>query len=202
MSASPRPPHRRTPRVVIPFGAVAVALAAACGGESRRPREVAVEQPAGPTCTSADSTPVGIAVREYITTASPYPQRFLSAAGTDSAVPEDGFKVLQDNGPTYFYTSDPKAQQQIKDRLISVGPYASLLVVYHGKQEEDDGNTVTVSLGGHYVAGEHDGRVAERRDIIVRCDTTGWQVANPKVPAKAPGPPGADSGGPSGDGPA
>jgi hypothetical protein len=154
-------------------------MAGACGGGAgdqtadRGNKQAA----AAPACSSRDTTPVGLAVLEYIKSAVPTPQRYLSAAGTDSAVPDDGFKVLQDKGPTYFYTSDPKAQQQIKDKLASVGPYASLLVVYRGTQETNDGNTVTVSLGGHYVGGEHDGKEAATRSIQVQCDSSGWRVA-------------------------
>ncbi|MBL0938725.1 MAG: hypothetical protein IBJ03_07510 [Gemmatimonadaceae bacterium] len=190
MSASPRPPYRRTLRAAIPFAVLATSLAAACGGDGSSRKDVAADQPTGPTCTSADTTPVGLAVREYITTLTPFPQRYLNAAGTDSALPEDGFKMLQEKGPSYFYSSDPKAQQQIKDKLASVGPYASLLVVYKGKTEADSGNTVTVSLGGHYVGGQHDGKVAEVRAIIVQCDTAGWRVTNPKTPATKPAAPG------------
>lgn len=190
MSASSRPPYRRTLRTTIPFAVVATSLAAACGGDGSSRKDVAGDQPTGPTCASVDTTPVGLAVREYITTLTPTPQRYLSAAGTDSAVPEDGFRVLQDKGPTYFYSSDAKAQQQIKEKLASVGPYASLLVVYKGKTEADSGNTVTVSLAGHYVGGEHDGRVADTRAVIVQCDTAGWRVTNPKTPAPKPAAPG------------
>jgi hypothetical protein len=159
-------------------------MMAACGGDStaKTNAEGNKQAAAGPTCTSKDTTPVSLAVREYITTATPTPQRYLSAAGTDSAVPDDGFKVLQDKGPTYFYSSDAKAQQQIKDKLASVGPYASLLVVYRGKTESNGGNTVTVTLGGHYVGGEHDGKEAATRTFEATCDTTGWHL-----PPKAAG---------------
>ena len=104
------------------------------------------------------------------------------------------FKVLQDKGPTYFYTSDPKGQAQVREKLELSGPYASLLVVYRGSAEADNGNTVTVTLGGHYVGGEHDGRVAEDRAIAVRCDTTGWRLVSPTVPpADTTLPPQADA---------
>lgn len=191
MSAPLRPRQRQTPQArqwFILAGVTFATLAAACGGERpARKKDVAADLPVGPTCTTADSTPVGLAVLEYITTAFPTPQRYLQAAGTDSAVPEDGFKIMQLKGPTYYYSSDPKAQQQVKDKLASVGPYATLLVVYKGKTEKDNGNDVTVSLAGHYVGGDHDGKVAEAREINLRCDTTGWRVTNPKEKPKAPG---------------
>lgn len=167
---------------------LSLAVLAACGGDpaARRGDSAAAALAAGPTCVSRDTTAVGLAVLDYITTASPHPQRYLSAAGTDSAVPEDGFKMLQNKGPTYFYSSDAKAQQQIKEKLASVGPYASLLVVYHGKTEADNGNTVTVTLGGHYVGGEHDGKPSPTRQITVRCDSTSWRVPDALKAPNAP----------------
>lgn len=170
---------------------------AACGGETASKNDSSGNKQAatGPACTSVDTTPVGLAVLDYITTATPHPQRYLSAAGTDSAVPDDGFKVLQNKGPTYFYSSDPKAQEQIKEKLASVGPYASLLVVYKGKAEADNGNTVTVTLAGHYVGGEHDGKVAPTRQITVRCDSSGWRLPSSKTAPAAPAAPTTDSAG-------
>jgi hypothetical protein len=172
------------------LGLVVLVTAAACGagakdgGADNGKAQVA----AGPSCTSRDTTPVSLAVLDYIKSASPTPQRYLSAYGSDSAVPDDGFKVLQDKGPTYFYNSDPKAQQQLKDKLASVGPYATLLVVYRGKDEANNGNLVTVKLGGHYVGGEHDGKPAQEKQIAVRCDSTGWRLT---APSPVPGAPAA-----------
>lgn len=167
----------------------------ACG--DRPPRDGAnadvgkTQAASGPRCVSLDTTPVGLAVREFITTTRPTPQRYLSAAGTDSAVPEDGFTVMQDKGPTYFYSSDPKAQAQIKEKLASVGPYASLLVVFKGTTESDNGNRVAVSLAGHFVGGDQDGTVVPVRTIEVRCDSTGWRLASPAAAVTSPVPPAA-----------
>lgn len=156
-----------------------VLLLAACGGGAAADREKAAEAKvaAGPTCVSTDTTPVGLAVLDFITKAEPLPKRFLSAAGTDSAVPDDGFKVLQDKGPTYFYSSDTVAQRKIREKLEEVGPYPSMLVVFRGKSEADRGNMVTVRLGGHYVGGDDNGKVSPTKSYEVRCDTTGWKVA-------------------------
>lgn len=183
-------PHARNstlgPAVLL---ATTFAALAACGGspKDQAAAESNNQTATAPACTSRDTTPVGLAVLDYIKAASPTPQRYLTAAGTDSAVPDDGFKVLQDKGPTYFYSSDPKAQQQIKDKLASVGPYASLLVVYRGTDEADNGNRLTVKLGGHYVGGEHDGKPATERRIEVLCDTAGWRLTAPsKAPAATP----------------
>lgn len=137
------------------------------------------------SCSKADTTPVGLAVREYIAKSSPTPQRFLSAAGTDSGLPEDGFKVLQDKGPTYFYSSDSTAQRKIREKLLEAGPYASLLVVYRGQKVSDDGQSTDVTLGGHYIGGEHEGKVATTKRFSVRCDSTGWRIASTvEEPAK------------------
>ncbi|MCO4101137.1 hypothetical protein [Gemmatimonas sp.] len=173
-------------------------LFAACGDgtPSKDPASGNKQAATGPTCVSLDTTPVGLAVLDYITAADPHPQRFLSAVGTDSALPDDGFKTLQDKGPTYFYTSDPKGQAQVKAKLESAGPYASMLVVYKGKIEAENGNAVTVTLGGHYVGGEHEGKVAPVRQITVRCDSTGWRLPKPITPpAKSAAPATADSAG-------
>lgn len=159
---------------------VALATAAACGGGSAG-ADKTPKTAASTACVSKDTTPVTLAVRDYITTASPTPQRYLSAAGTDSAVPEDGFKVLQDKGPTYFYGGDSVAQRKIREKLASVGPYASLLVSFRGKTESDGGNIVTVKLAGQYIGGEHEGKKSPLKTYSVKCDSTHWKIATSNV---------------------
>ncbi len=156
-------------------------LLSACGGGGDRPSAEAKDGPALSSCAASDTTAVMVAVREYISTASPTPQRYLSAAGTDSAVPEDGFKVLQDKGPTYFYGGDSVAQRKIREKLASVGPYASLLVLFKGKSEAADGNSVTITLGGQYIGGEHEGKRAAAKTFGVACDSTHWKIATTTV---------------------
>ena len=52
-------------------------------------------------CPSAEPAVVGPAVLAYITSARrPTPQRYLYAAGTDSALPAPGVVALQEKGPT------------------------------------------------------------------------------------------------------
>ncbi|MFY7922567.1 MAG: hypothetical protein ACOVSI_09145 [Gemmatimonas sp.] len=181
-----RPILAASPTLTIPLAL----LFAACGDATPKNASASADHEAAPgsACVSLDTTPVGLAVLDYITTADPHPQRFLSAVGTDSALPDDGFKTLQDKGPTYFYTSDPKGQAQVKAKLESAGPYASMLVVYKGKTETENGNAVTVTLGGHYVGGEHEGKVAPVRQITVRCDSTGWRLPTPPATPAAPKP--------------
>lgn len=168
-------------------GALTLALAVACGGGSDRDatnantsgkEQAASASAAMPSCTNADTTPVSLAVRDFVTKASPAPQRYLSAAGTDSAVPEDGFKVLQDKGPTYYYSSDSVAQRKIREKLADVGPFASMLVVYKGQTATDGGRSVDVRLGGHYVGGELDGKPSTPKRYSIRCDSTGWRIAS------------------------
>lgn len=180
-------PHVRNGSLVL---AVWIAGLAACGGTPKDQASPAGNKQAakGPSCTSPDTTPVSLAVLEYIKTASPLPQRYLSAYGTDSAVPEDGFKVLQAKGPTYFWNGDPKAQAQVKAKLADVGPYTTMLVIYRGKTETDNGNTVTVNLRGHYVGGDHEGKSSPDRAIEVKCDSTGWRLTAPQKPTPAPAP--------------
>lgn len=151
---------------------VTSAVLAACGGDG-----AAKKVSDAPPCANADTTAVATAVREYITTASPLPQRFLSAVGTDSGLPDDGFKVLQDKGPTYFWSVEQKGQQQVREKLELAGPYTTLLVIWRGKTEAEDGALVSVSLGGHYIHGEHDGKESPTRRIDVRCEANHWKVA-------------------------
>ena len=128
-------------------------------------------------CARPDSTPLGLAVRDYIAKSLPTPLRFLNAVGTDSALPEDGFKVLQDKGPSYFYGSDTVAQRKLRDKLAVDGPWPSLLVVYRGQSASDGGNAMDIRLGGHYVGGEHHGKVHVSKRYAMRCDSTGWRIA-------------------------
>lgn len=162
---------------VLTIGALAACGDAPAKGADTSSKQSAAAADAPPACAvRGDTTALRVAVLDFITKADPRPQRFLSAFGTDSALPEDGFKALQDKGPTYYYNDNPKNQQQVRTKLEQAGPYTTMLVVFKGKAEADGGNTVTVKLGGHYVGGEHEGKVAPVRDIVARCDTSGWKV--------------------------
>ena len=126
-----------------------------------------------------------VAYLEYIKATSPTPQRFLTAAGTDSAATEDGFRAMQDKGPSYFYGGDAAAKEKLKEKLASVGPYASLLIVHRGKTESANGDTVTVRLGGSYVGGELDGKPATGRVMVVACTDATWKMVS-KTEESAP----------------
>ena len=172
------------PAVIRPallFAVSASTLAVGCGSAGENGAKKLAKSESGSTCVSTDTTPVTLAVRDYISTASPTPQRYLSAAGTDSALPEDGFKVLQEKGPTYFYGGDSISHRKIREKLASVGPYASLLVLFRGRSEADGGNSVTVKLAGQYIGGEHEGKRAPLKSYAVKCDSTRWKIATSNV---------------------
>jgi len=151
----------------------------ACGGDVRKPKPAEVA--AGPAmtarCNRGDTTATYLAFREFIKSTVPTPQRFLSAAGTDSAAPDDGFRAMQDKGPTYFYGGDSVAKRKIREKLASVGPYASLLIVHRGTTTAATGDTVAVRLGGHFIGGKLDGKSAVSTTIVMVCADDTWKVA-------------------------
>ncbi|MFL5580682.1 MAG: hypothetical protein ACJ8AO_09920 [Gemmatimonadaceae bacterium] len=173
--------HRRAPvhRASVPLVLSAVALAA-CGGEPRTPGAAAAAAraraaAAAPKCAPASDGALAPAVLAYIKLASPTPQRFLVASGTDSALPEAGLRALQSKGPTYFYPADERLRAQVKKRMADIGEYASLLVTMKEARAVGDTEAI-VRLRGWYVGGKHDGRSSPLRTVHLACDTTGWQV--------------------------
>ncbi len=200
--STPRPPKRspfdrlsdqpmaRRSRCLLmsPVVLASVALVgAACGGgpEKGSTADKIAQSTSAAACAAADTTALYVAVKEYISTVRPTPQRFLSAAGTDSAVPEDAFKALQDKGPSFFYSSDTAAQRQIRDKLAAVGPYASLLVLFKGKTASSTGDSITVQLGGQYVGGEHEGKRAAMGRYVVQCDSSRWKLVSATLDSSA-----------------
>jgi hypothetical protein len=151
----------------------------ACGGEGAKSGAASTASASGSAgkCTKAAASGTYVAFKEYIKATTPTPQRFLSAAGTDSAAPEDGFRAMQDKGPSYFYGGDATAQKKIREKLASVGPYASLLIVHRGTTTSPTGDTMRVRLGGHYIGGEHEGQVATSRVAVVVCADSTWKLA-------------------------
>ena len=148
------------------------ALALACGGKSSAART------ASANCAAPSATLVRTAVLEYVKLASPTPQRFLVAAGTDSALPEMGLRALQDKGPTYFYPTDSVQRVKLQAKLADIGGYATLLVSYKGMQHTDDGHA-SVRLHGAYVGGEANGLAGTPRLMRFSCDTAGWHFDGP-----------------------
>src|SRR5690606_28126374 len=93
----------------------AILVLAACGGGGG-----ASEGTNGNGVACADPMPdqlLGPAVRAYLDGREPRPLRFLSAAGSDSAMPNAGMLVLQDRGPTYFYPPDSAGRETVRQRL-------------------------------------------------------------------------------------
>ena len=180
--------QRSRSALMTPVVLAAVALgSAACGGgpEKGSTADKIAQNASAAACAVADTTALYVAVKEYISTVRPTPQRFLSAAGTDSAVPEDAFKALQDKGPSFFYSSDTAAQRHIREKLAAVGPYASLLVLFKGKTASAAGDSVTVQLGGQYVGGEHEGKRAALGRYVVHCDSSRWTLVTGTLDSSA-----------------
>ena len=156
--------------------AAMVALAACGGGSdadrppSRTPRQALLEA----ACRGGDTATLQLAVAEYVKQATPKPERFLTAVGTDSALPDPGVRVLQDKGPLYYFPGDPAQQASVRAQLHDKGDYTTLLVVPRGSRLSE--RSATVRLGGHYVGGAEDGRTAGDRSYSFSCDTTGWRM--------------------------
>lgn len=112
------------------------------------------------------------AVRSYIAGRSPTPLRFLTAVGTDSAMPNAGMLVLQDKGPTYLFPADSTSQAKVRERLNEAA-WASLLVTYHGIESTGE-DAATVRLGGTWVSGELDGQSAGHEDVGFICREGSW----------------------------
>ena len=150
------------------------ALALACGGKP----DASSAGTAHANCAPASDALVRTAVLEYVKLASPTPQRFLVAAGTDSALPEPGLRALQDKGPTYFYPPDTVQRAKLRAKLADIGMYATLLVSYKGMQTRDAGHA-TVRLHGTYVGGEAHGLAGTPRLMRFSCDSAGWHFDGP-----------------------
>ena len=152
-----------------------------CGGEGR-PDSAADAPPADPAaaCRSAAPGPVALAVRDFITAADPAPQRFLTAAATDSALPQSAQTVVERKGPVFIWPSDAATQAKMRTKLEGDGPWINMLVVVRGETPQPDG-TVEVRVGGWYVGLDVDGRESPERRFTVECvagDTPVWRVVN------------------------
>jgi hypothetical protein len=128
----------------------------------------------------ADPTPalVAAAMDTYLASVLPKPRRFLIAAGTDSALPGAAESRLQRIGPTFIFPADTSLQRRVLRRLdSSAKPYGdmpTLLVSYRGVQRSSE-HRAFVRLGGRFVGGANDGRVAHRTVQFV-CERAGWNV--------------------------
>lgn len=168
-------PARLGHRVLALSALLAAMTLVGCGADSSKRSSSASKGVAA--CQRGDTTAAYVAFKEYIKVTVPTPQRFLTAAGTDSAAPEDGFRAMQDKGPSFFYGTDAASQKKIRDKLANDGPYASLLIVHRGTTRSAAGDTVTIRLGGHYIGGEHEGELSTSRVMSVVCRDSTWKLA-------------------------
>ncbi|MEO7362723.1 MAG: hypothetical protein ABI120_20495 [Gemmatimonadaceae bacterium] len=127
----------------------------------------------------AGKSPLQVALRHYVKMANPVARRFLTVVGSDSALSETGTKVLSEFGPTYYYAGSDAAKAALKDKLERVGPYPALLVVLRSNTRVN-ATTHSVRLGGHYVSGEFDGKVATSRAYTMTCAAAGWVIKESK----------------------
>jgi hypothetical protein len=157
---------RRFPAVLaLALAAVVSACSGGAGGSS-----------AAESCRQSPDSATWLAVLSYIKEARPYPQRFLSAALTDSALPDVGVSALQEKGPTYFFPPDSAGRTKVRNKMDDVGPYTSLLVAWHGIHRMGD-TALVVELSGRYVGGKFEGTAAPLRGFLFRCTTGRWTLA-------------------------
>jgi hypothetical protein len=175
MVSERRRSHGRRPGWVAARLTCIAALSVACAEKG------AVARYARVACRLApDSTVVFNGVKDFITDAEPFPQRFLYVPGTDSSLPDPGVLALQDKGPTYMYAASGSQQAVVRSKLSSIGDFASLLVAYHGFKRTDDTHAV-IRLSGVYVTGKADGKTIPPTDFQMHCDSAGWH--GPPKPA-------------------
>ncbi len=163
-------------------GALTVALSG-CGGAPDR-QAASADEPLPPdpatACLGAAPTPVALAVTDFIGAAEPKPERFLTAATTDSALPQAAEAVVSKEGPVFFWLPDPAMQAQMRAKLEGDGPWKNMLVVVREQSDHGDG-TWTVRVGGRYVGGELHGTESPEKAYTVSCiigDPSAWKVTN------------------------
>lgn len=149
-----------------------VATAAAC---TQEPRDNArfLGDCAAPTIALASP-----AVDAFVRSITPTPRRFLIRSGSDSALPGGAEARLQRFGPTYILPADTALRRRVLARLDSVaegyGDLPTLLVTFRGVDRAGEDRAI-VRLGGQFVGGANDGKVAHRSVQFV-CDTARWNV--------------------------
>lgn len=148
--------------------AVLLPLAVACsGGDGARETSSA----SGGRCRAPNDSTVARAVTEFVKQVQPTPQRFLATAASDSAIPDLARAALQDRGPTYLYPPDTTLRRKVVEKLVSVGDYTALAVVYHGTDRPDDEHAV-IKLGGHFVDVGKGVPPSVRGSMEFACDST------------------------------
>lgn len=167
MKPTVQPP--RFPAVPAVVVAAALMLAACSGGEGKKASsEVA--------CRQSKDSATWRAVVAYTKSADPYPQRFLTAASGDSALPEVGLAALQDRGPTWLFPADSTGRSKVRDRL-SDGAANTLLVYWHGMRPEGD-TAMAITLGGRYIGGKYEGTIAREKVYRFTCPDDRWVLTD------------------------
>lgn len=139
----------------------------------------------GGSCRAPDDSTVARAVTEFVKQAAPTPQRFLATISSDSAIPDLARMALQDRGPTYLFPPDTALRRKVVEKLVSVGDYTALAVVYHGTDRPDDSHAV-VKLGGHFVDVGKGVPPSISGSMEFVCDSTAsWKYVR-KLPDAAP----------------
>ena len=158
-------------------------LVLACGDGGGK-GSISAGRAGGGKCGMPGDSAIALAVTAFVKTVSPTPQRFLAAVSSDSAIPDAARAALQDRGPTYLWPPDSIQRAKVRQKLISVGDYTALAVVYKGMSHPDASHTI-IKLGGHFVDVGNGVPPSVTGDIEMACDSTKkWRVV-PKPPPVA-----------------
>ena len=131
----------------------------------------------GVACKQSADSATWRAVIAYTKGANPYPQRFLTAALSDSALPDVGVEALQDRGPTWFFPPDTAGRTKVRNRMEEGVTYTTLLVAWHGLTREAD-TAVVVRLGGRYIGGQFEGKEGRAMAYRFHCPEGRWVITD------------------------
>jgi hypothetical protein len=160
--------YPRFPAVPAVVLAAVLMLAACSGGEKKTSN--------GVVCRQSKDSATWRAVVSYAKSSDPYAQRFLSAARSDSALPDVGVEALQDRGPTWFFPPDSAGRTKVRDRLND-GIANTLLVFWHGAVPEGD-TAMVIRLNGRYIGGKNEGTVARTKLYRFKCPDDRWVLTD------------------------
>jgi len=149
--------------------AAALILTACSGGKGKKTSN-------GVPCREPTDSAAWKAIIAYTKSVDPYPQRFLSAARSDSALPDVGVAALQDRGPTWFFPPDSAGRTKVRDRLND-GVANTLLVYWHGVQQEAD-TAIAIRLNGRYIGGAREGTLSPSAVYRFTCPDDRWVMSD------------------------
>ena len=167
MNTPVQPP--RFPAVSAMLVAAALILTACSGGEGKKTSS-------GVACREPTDSATWKAIIAYTKSANPYPQRFLSAATSDSALPDVGIAALQDRGPTWLFPPDSAGRTKVRDRLND-GIANTLLVYWHGVRQEAD-TAIAIRLNGRYIGGAREGTLSPSAVYRFTCPDDRWVMSD------------------------